>query len=491
MKGKGFFLALLFCLAALCGTVRADADFRMEDYLMRRAEIVRENAYRTGVVLTEEERQLDLRLAKWKAEAVSALGGRVPGDLAFLTDERIWESTLYGFCEALPKGADLHVHGMTMLPFDELLAFVRSREELYIGTGEENRYRLFCHASPGEAAADEMRVGDALERGVFTREELLRQWTLLGGADAQNIWDWFEGLFGRQGALAATQDLVEAYYVEAFRYYCRSGILHVEVRTELAGSPETAAAGAQAVLRALDRVREEVPDFRVNVIGTGLKALERDMDKTRALMENCVTVHNQVKDTRDPGGPRDFVTGFDLVNEEDASYPLTAYVGMLRGIMEKAPELVPLLHAGESVLPGSDNIIDAMLLGCRRIGHGLNLYRFPSLMEQVIRDGVCVEVSPVSNHMLRYVPDLRSHPAVEYLKRGVPVCLCSDDPGYMEHGTLTDDFFAAILCWDLGVAQIRQLCENSIRCSTLDASRREALMRAWEKQWACFLDFGK
>ncbi|MDT3844701.1 MAG: hypothetical protein LIV11_08995 [Bacillota bacterium] len=48
------------------------------------------------------------------------------------------------------------------MPFDETLAFVESRDELYIGTGQENRYTLFCRESAGEAGEDELPVQEAL-----------------------------------------------------------------------------------------------------------------------------------------------------------------------------------------------------------------------------------------------------------------------------------------------------------------------------------------
>ena len=45
-----------------------------------------------------------------------------------------------------------------------------------------------------------------------------------------------------------------------------------------------------------------------------------------------------------------------------------------------------LLHDGESDWADDENLIDAHVLGTRRIGHGINLYLFPSL-EQEFRAG--------------------------------------------------------------------------------------------------------
>ena len=132
---------------------------------------------------------------------VPVLGGghaHVPYDMPVLTDENIWDSTLYEFCRALPKGADLHIHGLALLPFDELLSFVLSRDDLYIGISQRNRCYLSLHETKDDVTEDECLVRDALEQGLISREELQRQWTVLGGADAEDIWTWFETLFDKQ-----------------------------------------------------------------------------------------------------------------------------------------------------------------------------------------------------------------------------------------------------------------------------------------------------
>jgi len=40
-----------------------------------------------------------------------------------------------------------------------------------------------------------------------------------------------------------------------------------------------------------------------------------------------------------------------------------------------------ILHAGESLSQSNVNIIDAVLLGTKRIGHGINLPKHPQLFD--------------------------------------------------------------------------------------------------------------
>jgi adenosine deaminase CECR1 len=56
------------------------------------------------------------------------------------------------------------------------------------------------------------------------------------------------------------------------------------------------------------------------------------------------------------------------------------------------------------------NLYDAILLGTKRIGHGFNLALHPHLIEIVKKEKICVECCPISNIVLGYTKDLRTHP---------------------------------------------------------------------------------
>lgn len=66
----------------------------------------------------------------------------------------------------------------------------------------------------------------------------------------------------------------------------------------------------------------------------------------------------------------DFFVGFDLVGQEDASPPLSNWVDRLRSV---GREMAFFFHAGETNWNGigsDDNLLDAVLLNTKRIGHG-------------------------------------------------------------------------------------------------------------------------
>ena len=76
-----------------------------------------------------------------------------------------------------------------------------------------------------------------------------------------------------------------------------------------------------------------------------------------------------------------------------------------------------LIHllAGETCYRENDNLVDAIILGTKRIGHGFYLAQHPHLIELVKQKQICIECCPVSNYVLGYQLDLRCHPVRSFL----------------------------------------------------------------------------
>ena len=173
------------------------------------------------------------------------------------------------------------------------------------------------------------------------------------------------------------------------------------------------------------------------------------------------------------------IGGYDLVGPEDLGRPLKDFYSPLlwfRRQCEADDVNIPFFfHAGETLGDGTDtdyNIVDAIILGTRRLGHAFSLYKHPNLIETVKSKKILVESCPISNEVLRLCASIMSHPLPALLARGVPACLCNDDPAMLGHDTAgsTHDFVQALQGWDnLGLAGLGSLAENSIR-------------------WACFED---
>ena len=87
-----------------------------------------------------------------------------------------------------------------------------------------------------------------------------------------------------------------------------------------------------------------------------------------------------------------------------------------------------------------------------------------------------------------YTADLRLHPAVQYIRNGNPVVLCSDKARYTEYNALADDYFAAVMCWDCELAELKMFAKNSVEYSGLSDVEKSKIMEKWQKDWDAFIE---
>jgi adenosine deaminase-related growth factor len=100
---------------------------------------------------------------------------------------------------------------------------------------------------------------------------------------------------------------------------------------------------------------------------------------------------------------------------------LSEYVDKLKDLSQNGRFF---FHAGETNWYNTEtdfNLIDAILMNTKRIGHGYSLYKHPILWEEFKKKDIAVEVSPISNQVLGLVHDLRNHPAAFYISENVPI----------------------------------------------------------------------
>ena len=182
------------------------------------------------------------------------------------------------------------------------------------------------------------------------------------------------------------------------------------------------------------------------------------------------------------------VVGFDIVNEEDEFGPLSDFVHLIIEARKKKP-LDLFLHAGCILKRENNNIVDAVLLGTKRIGHGFNLIQHPELISTVIEKDICLECCPVSNKVLGEIFDVRCHPVRTLMQMGVPVSLSSDDPCFWGYHGVTLDYVYAFLAWDLSLGELKKLCLNSIKYSSIPEADKPKQYETFDKHWKLFLNF--
>lgn len=181
-----------------------------------------------------------------------------------------------------------------------------------------------------------------------------------------------------------------------------------------------------------------------------------------------------------------FLTGFDLVGQEELGRPLIDFVEPLL----KMPEDINFyFHCGETNWFGTsidENLIDAILLGTKRIGHGYAIVKHPLAIEMVKKLDIAIEVCPVSNQVLQLGQDYRNHPAAMLIANDVPIVIASDDPSFWRATPLTHDFYFAFLGiapFSADLKLLKHLAVSSIRYSGLTDKEKSTGMEKWQKQW--------
>ena len=110
----------------------------------------------------------------------------------------------------------------------------------------------------------------------------------------------------------------------------------------------------------IGRFVRDYPDF------IGMKLIYAPVRKCNAQqMDEFLTIARQLREKLP-----DFVAGFDLVGQEDKGQPLVEFATKLQALGDNVQLF---FHAGETNWYGTstdENLIDAILLNTKRIGHG-------------------------------------------------------------------------------------------------------------------------
>jgi adenosine deaminase len=164
------------------------------------------------------------------------------------------------------------------------------------------------------------------------------------------------------------------------------------------------------------------------------------------------------------------VVGFGLSNDEHRG--VTGDFAPAFAIARRAG-LASVPHAGE--LRGPDHVAEAVRsLDPDRLGHGVRCVEDPDVLEQVLDQGIALEVCPSSNVALGVYPDLASVPLRALIERGVPVALGADDP-LLFGSRLTEQYESARQDHGLDDAALARLAKASISASRAPRSTRAAL----------------
>lgn len=84
------------------------------------------------------------------------------------------------------------------------------------------------------------------------------------------------------------------------------------------------------------------------------------------------------------------------------------------------------VHAGEG-RPPAEIAVAIETLHAQRIGHGTTLLEDPAVLELVLDNDITIEACPTSNWQVGVIPSIDAHPLPQWLRRGVRVCVNTDN----------------------------------------------------------------
>lgn len=164
------------------------------------------------------------------------------------------------------------------------------------------------------------------------------------------------------------------------------------------------------------------------------------------------------------------IVGIDLAGDEMSFSPLLHHAVFQKA---QAYDIPFTIHAGESA--GAMSIREALLLGARRIGHGVRLPEDPTLIPYFLQKDIGMELCPTSNLQTKAVLSWENYPLRRFLDEGLAVTINTDNRTVSDI-TLTKEY--ALLIEHLGLDRndFIQMLKNAIHISFAEESVKKRLM---------------
>jgi len=150
-------------------------------------------------------------------------------------------------------------------------------------------------------------------------------------------------------------------------------------------------------------------------------------------------------------------------------------------IFKKARELeVPFtIHAGEAA--GAESVWKALEFGAVRIGHGIRSVEDKSLIEELAKRKIPLEICPTSNLQTRVYENLSEYPLREMMKNGVFITINTDDPS-VEGTDIKREYNNLIKEFKLNRMEIKELLINAVKASRTSEEEKAEMESEIEKE---------
>lgn len=207
-----------------------------------------------------------------------------------------------------------------------------------------------------------------------------------------------------------------------------------------------------------------------------VKGLER-AEKTYPMATGLLCIIQRIMPVKEAERVTDFAIenkdtflGLDLADNEVGfdSKPFAPF-------FEKAKKagLGITVHSGEANVPNAPRYVKEAIeyLGADRIGHGVQIYRDPEMIEYVKAKGVTLELCPTSNWLTNAVESRESHPFRKLYEAGVNVTINTDDGGIFNIN-LNDEYELLHKLHKMSIEDLKQCSINAYNASFIKEEKR-------------------
>ncbi|KAK2592020.1 hypothetical protein QQS21_010291 [Conoideocrella luteorostrata] len=399
---------------------------------------------------------------------------RFAGDHFLSNVDLIDRTALFDIASHMPKGGHLHIHYNACLPPSVLLDIAKGQTRMFITSDlpliPDNNFANFdrCEIQfsiimspldevPGNLFSPEYKSRQTMNFIEFldqapqhfhrlTPDEWLQQKLEFCEEEAHGIlqtaagaWEKFNGRTRMMKGLFNYETAYRKYTRLCLEDFMRDNIQYAEIRPNFMknnqlfrDNGETGRIDNEGIM---EIIINEVTRFQQEMASQGryfggLKVIyttPRSMIPAdiRESLNECIRFKQK--------WPK-WIAGFDLAGEESKGRPLKDFVPEFLEFKEKCAKAeldIPFLfHCGETLDMGTDadgNLVDALLLGAKRIGHGFALTKHPYVMQAMKAKGVCLELCPISNEVLGLTPRAAGHAMYPLLANNVHCTVSSDN----------------------------------------------------------------
>ncbi|MEI4321289.1 adenosine deaminase [Streptococcus suis] len=332
-----------------------------------------------------------------------------------------------------------------------------------LNVNELVKTELHCHLDGSLSLGVIRQLAQMAKITIPAEDEALRKLVSVHGK-VDSLMAYLK-LFDFVRPLLQTASALELAAYDLVRQAARDKIIYIEVRfaPELSTDQDlTILEAVSAVLVGLNRGQE---DFGVvaKLLVCGLK--QTNPNQTKELFSAIADL-----------APKGLV-GFDFAGNE-ADYPTEE----LRDIIQFTQALgYPMtFHAGECGCV--NNVIQALELGIRRIGHGTALTRNPEAIQAFVNSGATLEMCLTSNLQTGAADSIEYFPYHELVEAGANITINTDNRT-VSNTTLNREYQLFVEYFGTSKADFYRFNQNAIQASFASEEEKKVLLELLDQQY--------